>query len=102
MNPSALRHRKEVLNVDILQPERCSSQVGDGEKEQVKNRSCCLIFEMVFFCVLGINVEISHADLRGVLNLLQMIWIFLIQVFVHAAGNCINNPKSLDIYKRSK
>lgn len=61
MNPSALRHRKEVLNVDILQPERCSSQVGDGGKEQVKNRSCFLIFYMVFFCVLVRNVEISHA-----------------------------------------
>lgn len=50
---------------------------------------------MVFFCVLVINVQISHADMKGVLNLLQMIWIFLIQVFMHAARHWINNPKSL-------
>lgn len=50
MNPPALRQSKEVLNVDMVQPGWCISQVSDGGKEQVKIRNCFLIFLIVCVC----------------------------------------------------
>lgn len=70
-----------------MQPECCFSQVSDGEKEEIENRSSFLTFFILFFCL--VSPEMFKFNTLGVKRCLCVIC-----VFVDAAGNGVNNQRA--------